>query len=148
MKRIFKDTRLFHHQVRVGRARKGIVITKLRTMKKGAHTEFRVGISKEEKRTTRIGRALRKLHLDDMPQLLSILRGEIVPVGLRARLRQDYKRLPEEVKKIYDKVGPGAWPIEYACSEFPPSRTELARTAREFFAMWKKSPAGHISLSS
>ncbi len=139
LKPAFKDTLFFHSQVRIGRGRKAIVVTKLRTMKRGAHADYNGEARNTEQYLTRIGKRLRKTHLDELPQVISWLKGNLALVGLRPLTRQEYKKLPPELKKIYDEVGPGLLGLQYACTHFPPTRQEMIDVAEEFYRMWKKN---------
>jgi len=76
---------IFYSQVRSGRTGYDYKIIKLRTMHRNAEANGQPQWAKEhDKRTTRIGRFLRKTHLDELPQFLNVLRGEMSLVGPRA----------------------------------------------------------------
>ena len=143
MKKTYRDTRLLHRQVRVGRKKKGkstaIRVTKFRTMKKDAHKDFEGRGRKAEHHLTWLGKILRPKHLDELPQIISVLKGDLRLVGLRPLPKQDYRKLPPELKKIYDEVGPGFLGLQYACKHFPPTTKELIQVSEEFYRMWKKS---------
>jgi exopolysaccharide biosynthesis polyprenyl glycosylphosphotransferase len=60
-------------------------IYKLRTMREGAEAETGpVKSSKDDDRVTPVGRFLRRYHIDELPQLLNVLRGEMSLVGPRS----------------------------------------------------------------
>ena len=145
MKKTHGDTKLFHSQVRVGKRKpngkpKAIRTTKIRTMKKDAHRKYKPGVKElEDKRITKVGKVLRRLKIDELPQIINLLKGELVPVGLRPRIKIAYRNLDPELRKIYDDVGPGLMGVEYACKNFPPSKEELIKTAKEFHKLWKKN---------
>ena len=135
---MYRDSNLFFHQIRIGLGGKPIVITKFRTMRKGAHRHMRPGLAeKTDTRITKIGRILRKTHIDELPQLISVIRGELLPVGSRVLQRQQYMAMPGEIRELYRQVA-GVVPLERACRNFPPSTEEYRQTLREFHAMWKK----------
>jgi lipopolysaccharide/colanic/teichoic acid biosynthesis glycosyltransferase len=74
----------FYSQARVGRYGEPFVILKLRTMYHGC--EARSGAkwaTRNDPRVTPVGRVLRKLHIDELPQLLNIFRGDMSLVGPR-----------------------------------------------------------------
>jgi len=74
----------FYSQARIGRSGEPFVILKLRTMYHDC--EARSGVkwaTKNDPRVTLVGRVLRKLHIDELPQLLNVLRGDMSLVGPR-----------------------------------------------------------------
>jgi len=74
----------FFKQVRVGEAGKLFHIIKLRTMRIDAEKATGpVWARKRDSRITRLGSFLRKTHIDEFPQLINVLRGEMSLVGPR-----------------------------------------------------------------
>ena len=96
--------RVLFRQQRIGRAGKPFLLFKFRSMVKDAEElrgEFYPNTQSEllfkrqdDQRRTRVGRILRKTSIDEIPQLLNVLRGEMSLVGPRAQV-------PEEVA-LYD----------------------------------------------
>ena len=73
-----------YRQRRVGRAGDQFDLLKLRTMVSGAeHMGAGLAIDEGDPRITRVGAALRRLSLDELPNLLNVLRGEMSLVGPR-----------------------------------------------------------------
>ncbi len=76
---------IFYGQVRSGRGGQPYNIFKFRTMRQDAEADGRPKWAKEDdERATRVGRFLRKTHLDELPQFLNVLRGEMSLIGPRA----------------------------------------------------------------
>jgi lipopolysaccharide/colanic/teichoic acid biosynthesis glycosyltransferase len=74
----------FYTQVRLGERGRRFRIYKLRTMEQGCErTTGPVWAVNDDPRTTRIGRWLRTTHLDEVPQLWNVLRGEMALIGPR-----------------------------------------------------------------
>lgn len=84
----FRDPRaVFFVQPRVGRRGRVFQLYKFRTMrdaKEGAHASWASG--GDAARVTRFGRFLRNSHLDELPQILNILRGEMCFIGPRPEM--------------------------------------------------------------
>ncbi len=80
---------IFVHQVRVGKHGLLFNLIKFRTMRIASHPDVPKQATTNDGRITRIGRLLRATALDEIPQLLNILRGEMSFVGPRALLPQE-----------------------------------------------------------
>ena len=87
---------VFYAQERVGRGGKHFSVLKFRTMIQDAESlTGQVLAAEDDPRLTRVGRLLRKLHLDEMPQVINIVRGEMSLVGPRPErpaLAEQYNR--------------------------------------------------------
>lgn len=89
---------VFYTQTRVGQFGRLFRIYKFRTMKPMAEAETgAVWASADDARITRIGRVLRRFRLDEVPQFINILRGEMSLVGPRPER-------PEIIRDLEDKV--------------------------------------------
>lgn len=76
---------VFYHQERWGRGGRPFRVHKFRTMRPDAEADGGVRQAAErDERVTRMGRLLRAMGLDELPQLLNILKGEMSFVGPRA----------------------------------------------------------------
>ena len=74
---------LFFKQQRPGLNGKPFEILKLRTMRVGAERSTQLGTQNDNPQITRLGRTLRKLKIDEAPQLLNIVKGDMSIVGPR-----------------------------------------------------------------
>jgi len=74
---------VFYRQVRLGRFRRPFTLYKLRTMSPDAEKDGPRFASTNDKRVLPVGRILRRWRIDEIPQLLNVLRGEMSLVGPR-----------------------------------------------------------------
>lgn len=75
---------VFHRLERIGKGEKPFLPFKFRTMVAGAvHKGLGYEVSQEDARITRVGRVLRNWGLDELPQLINVLKGEMSIVGPR-----------------------------------------------------------------
>lgn len=89
---------VLYRQERVGRNGKEFFIVKLRTMVREAEKENQAVWAKEnDPRVTRAGKILRRLRVDEFPQLFNILRGEMSLVGPRPERRQFVEELSRQI---------------------------------------------------
>jgi len=86
-----------YRQTRAGKDGRPFSIYKLRTMVQGAEfTGAGLAISEGDARITRVGRALRRYSLDELPNLWNVVRGEMAIVGPRPTL-------PSQVEQYTDR---------------------------------------------
>ncbi|HVM57107.1 MAG TPA: sugar transferase [Gaiellaceae bacterium] len=102
---------VLYRQRRVGRDGVDFELLKLRTMIVGAE---KVGagfaVNEGDPRITRVGRVLRKLSLDELPQLWNVVRGEMSVVGPRPTLRYQVERYtPRQRRRLEVKPGITGW---------------------------------------
>ena len=86
-----------YKQIRVGKNEKNFILYKFRTMRFNAEESGPQWSSSEDERTTFIGKVLRRTHLDELPQLINIIKGEVSFVGPRPER-------PEFVIKLKEKI--------------------------------------------
>ena len=75
--------RALYRQRRIGEKGRPFTMYKLRTMRERAAGDEQVWASVADPRVTSVGRVLRRLHIDELPQLYNVLRGEMSIVGPR-----------------------------------------------------------------
>lgn len=98
---------VLYRQTRVGRDGVDFELLKLRTMVVGAETMGAgLSVDRGDSRITRTGRLLRKLSLDELPQLWNVVRGEMSVVGPRPTLRYQVEQYDEHQRHRLD-VLPG-----------------------------------------
>ncbi len=90
--RIFDGTPVWYRQLRVGRGGTSFILLKLRTMRPGEsepHPDRPIARAGQSARITPIGKVLRRLALDELPQLWNVVRGEMSLVGPRPLPEKD-----------------------------------------------------------
>jgi len=97
---------MFYRGVRAGRYGKAFRIFKFRTMVVNAEALGSASTPEDDQRITRVGRFLRKLKLDELPQLLNVVRGEMSLVGPRPQVPWAVEQYTPEERTIL-KVRPG-----------------------------------------
>lgn len=119
---------ILFRQERVGMKGISFTILKFRTMQHGTYERvcndpdlWREYIANDHKlpahlsRTTFAGKWLRKLSLDELPQLINVLRGEMSLVGIRPIERTQLELRPIESQRLYEVFRPGLtglWQVE------------------------------------
>lgn len=89
---------VFHRQVRVGLNETNFTLYKFRSMYVGAEAHTGpVWAKKDDPRITRVGNWIRRLRLDELPQLFNVLRGEMLLVGPRPERPEFVKTLVEQI---------------------------------------------------
>jgi lipopolysaccharide/colanic/teichoic acid biosynthesis glycosyltransferase len=100
---------VFYHGARVGRAGRLFLMYKFRTLRPDAEERLGPYLGEElsrrtEAEVTRIGRALRATHLDEVPQLWNVLRGEMAIVGPRPVRPAFFAELCEEIPQYWQRL--------------------------------------------
>jgi sugar transferase (PEP-CTERM system associated) len=89
---------VLYRQVRIGMGGVPFTVLKFRSMYVDAEAETgAVWASKDDPRVTRVGRIIRKLRIDELPQLFNVLRGEMSLVGPRPERPEFVKALCEQI---------------------------------------------------
>lgn len=106
---------IFYKGIRTGRFGKQFLIYKFRTMVCNAEKIGGPSTANNDPRLTKIGKFLRKCKLDELPQLINILRNEMSFVGPRPQVEK-YTKIYNEEEKIILTVKPGL--TDYASIKF------------------------------
>lgn len=88
---------VFYKQERVGKNGRTFTLMKFRSMRVDAEQDGPVWASKGDARTTRVGRVIRKVRIDEIPQFWNILKGEMSFVGPRPERPHFVAQLAEEI---------------------------------------------------
>lgn len=88
---------IFYTQKRIGKNEKIFTMIKFRTMRTDAEKDGARWTVENDSRTTRIGRFLRKTRLDEFPQIINILWGDLAFVGPRAERPEFHEMLKKEI---------------------------------------------------
>ena len=112
---------VLYRQTRVGRNGADFELLKLRTMVVGAETMGAgLSVNRGDPRITRAGRLLRKLSLDELPQLWNVVRGEMSVIGPRPTLRYQVEQYDERQRQRLDvKPGITGWAQVNGRAELP-----------------------------
>ena len=113
---------VFFKQIRITKGGKEFKIFKYRTMKAGSDKYRQITVGKDE-RITKIGSFLRKYKLDEIPQLINVLIGDMSLVGPRPEVPKYVALYTDEQKEIL-KVKAGI--TDYASIEFSDENDLLA----------------------
>jgi sugar transferase (PEP-CTERM system associated) len=88
---------VLYRQKRVGEDGKIFHLLKFRSMRADAEANGPVWAQKDDQRVTRVGRIIRKLRLDEVPQMFNVLRGEMSFVGPRPERPFFVEQLKSEI---------------------------------------------------
>ena len=106
---------VFYRQERIGKNGIPFKIFKFRTMKLNADKAGTLTVGMRDPRITRIGIILRKLKLDEFPQFLNVLLGQMSIVGPRPEVKEYVDLYSSEQRKVLN-VKPGI--TDYASLEY------------------------------
>ena len=105
---------VFFTQERLGRGGQPYQMVKFRTMERDAERDGEARLAEEkDQRVTKVGWFLRRTHLDELPQFINVLRGEMSLVGPRAErpqlVEQFQKEIPFYRARLLVKPGITGW---------------------------------------
>ena len=119
---------VFYRQRRVGLHGQPFELWKLRTMVSGAETMGEgIYVIQGDPRITRVGRLLRRFSLDEVPNLVNVLRGEMAIVGPRPTVQEQVDRYTErQLRRLEVRPGITGWAQVNGRTSLPwPERIEL-----------------------
>jgi lipopolysaccharide/colanic/teichoic acid biosynthesis glycosyltransferase len=116
---------VFYLQVRVGLNGKDFRIFKFRTMFIGSDKAGLLTVGGRDPRITKVGIFIRKYKLDELPQLINVLNGEMSLVGPRPEVRKYVNMYNDEQLKVLS-VKPGI--TDYASIQYSDENELLAKS--------------------
>ena len=102
---------VLYRQSRVGQDGTDFELLKLRTMVVGAEKQGAgYAVDKGDSRITKVGRVLRRISVDELPQLWNVVRGDMAVIGPRPTLRYQVERYDErQLHRLDVKPGITGW---------------------------------------
>ena len=88
---------ILYRQTRVGQRNQNFTIMKFRSMQVDAEPDGAVWAEEDDPRITRVGRIIRKLRIDELPQFINIIRGEMAFVGPRPERPEFVAQLERQI---------------------------------------------------
>jgi lipopolysaccharide/colanic/teichoic acid biosynthesis glycosyltransferase len=112
---------VLYRQRRVGKHAVEFELLKLRTMVVGAEREGAGwAVNEGDPRITRVGRVLRRLSLDELPQLWNVLRGDMALIGPRPTLAYQVEQYtPRQRRRLEVKPGLTGWAQVHGRARLP-----------------------------
>jgi lipopolysaccharide/colanic/teichoic acid biosynthesis glycosyltransferase len=93
-----------YRQQRVGKNGKSFAIYKIRSMRADAEKDGAQWSTQDDDRVTKLGRFLRKVHLDELPQLINVLKGEMALIGPRPERPEFVPILARAIPDYLDRL--------------------------------------------
>ena len=118
---------VFFRQTRVGRFGKPFWIFKFRTMVAYAESKGGQITAGNDSRITRAGKFLRRYKIDELPQLLNVVKGDMSLVGPRPEVPRYVALYPENVREKVLSISPGI--TDYASIEYKDENMILSDAA-------------------
>lgn len=129
---------IFFYQERMGKDWKSFLILKFRTMIKDADKMGPGITSSDDKRITSIGKILRKFKLDELPQLINVIRGDMSLIGPRPELPKYVNYYKSDYSSILN-IKPGI--TDYASIKFIAEESLISGDNKEFIYLNKILPS-------
>lgn len=106
---------VFYRQERIGKNGNSFYLWKFRTMRKNADEGGKLTVGMRDPRITRVGYFIRKYKLDEFPQFINVLTGDMSIVGPRPEVREYVNLYTSDQRHVLD-VKPGI--TDYASLEY------------------------------
>lgn len=106
---------IFYKQIRVGKGNTDFYLFKFRSMRTDSDKKGLLTVGGRDSRITRMGYFIRKYKIDELPQLINVLLGDMSLVGPRPEVRKYVEMYTVEQKKVLS-VKPGI--TDYASIEY------------------------------
>ena len=116
----------FYRQERIGKGGKPFLLYKFRSMRTGSAKSGLITVGGHDPRITRVGYFIRKYKIDELPQLLNVLKGDMSIVGPRPEVGKYVDLYTPEQRKVLT-VRPGI--TDYASIEYADENEILGRAA-------------------
>lgn len=116
---------VFYKQIRVGKNNSDFGLFKFRSMRTDADKQGLLTVGGKDSRITRVGYYIRKYKIDELPQLINVLMGDMSLVGPRPEVRKYTSMYDEEQQKVL-LVKPGI--TDYASIEYSSENDLLAKS--------------------
>lgn len=95
---------VFYYQDRVTQDGKPFKMQKFRSMRTDAEKDGMTMTTKDDDRVTKVGRIIRNIHFDELPQLLNILRGDMSLVGPRPERREFIEEYSQKIPEFSERL--------------------------------------------
>ena len=93
---------VFYRQERIGLGGKPFMLLKFRSMRPNAELQGKLTVGVRDPRVTRVGAFVRRYKLDEFPQFINVLRGDMSVVGPRPEVIEYVRHYTPEQRKVLD----------------------------------------------
>lgn len=93
---------VFYRQERIGRNGQPFKLIKFRSMRPNADRDGKLTVGERDPRVTRVGTFIRKYKLDEFPQFINVLKGEMSVVGPRPEVVEYVRQYSDEQRRVLD----------------------------------------------